>query len=495
MNDTDPIAFLSYVRADDDHERGRITALRMRLEGEVRMQTGRPFAIFQDKKDVLWGQQWRERLDSELFNVTFLIPIITPSYFRSSACRDEFEKFAIREKQLGKDTLILPIYYLESDEINEAGAENPDGIAAILLQRNWADWRSLRFTPIEAPEVEQSIAQMARTIKTSMKSLESEIRASDEQHKQPTPPTPPPETSYSLDMTDYSPEIPEMLTPGGTRKPSSIRSAYYAYTKAHDEIIGAEELIDNDSEIKHRALISRKTRALKKGHSGPILEARSTLKSLAITNPPVVIFLVDNSGSLREEDRIPLVAAWLQVIVEVLEEAAIPSEILGFTTRAWKGGESREKWLANGRPSEPGRLNDLRHIIYKGAERGATDTHANLGLMASGRLLKENIDGEALLWAYDRSREIGQSRTIIIMISDGAPVDDSTLSVNPGYMLEKHLLSTIKWMSGIPALRLYGVGLEFDTSRYYADGIPKTTAKALGVALLKELPMWLSEAD
>ena len=491
MNTTDPIAFLSYVRADDDHERGRITALRTRLEGEVRMQTGRPFAIFQDKRDVLWGQQWRERLESELFNVTFLIPIITPSYFRSAACREEFEKFAVREKQLGKNTLILPIYYLESDEINDVASENPDGIAVTLSQRNWADWRTMRFTPIEAPEVERSIARMAQTIKTSMKSLEAEIQASDKQHKPPTPP----KASYSLDMTDYSPEVPEMLTQWGTRNPSSIRSSYYAYTKAHDEIIAAEEFIDSDSDIKHRAQISRRVRLLKKGHSGTILEAKSTLKSLSLTDPPVVIFLADNSGSLREGDRIPFVAAWLQVIVEVLEEAAIPCEILGFTTRAWKGGESREEWLANGKPSEPGRLNDLRHIIYKDVDRASADTHANLGLMASGRLLKENVDGEALLWAYDRSREIGRSRTIVIMISDGAPVDDSTLSVNPGYLLEKHLLSTLKWLSGIPALHIYGVGLEFDTSRYYADGIPKTTAKSLGVDLLKELPRWLSEGD
>ena len=163
MNNTDPLAFLSYVRTDDEHERGRITALRQRLEGEVRIQTGRPFVIFQDKKDILWGQQWKQRLDTELFNVTFLIPIITPSYFRSAACRDEFEKFVIREKQLGKDTLILPIYYLEADEINEVSGESGDAIATVLSQRNWADWRPMRFADIKTPEVERSIADMANT--------------------------------------------------------------------------------------------------------------------------------------------------------------------------------------------------------------------------------------------------------------------------------------------------------------------------------------------
>ena len=215
MNSTDALAFLSYVRTDDEHERGRITALRQRLEGEVRIQTGRPFIIFQDKKDILWGQQWKQRLDTELFNVTFLIPIITPSYFRSSACRDEFEKFVIREKQLGKDTLILPIYYLEADEINEVSGGNADVIATILSQRNWADWRSMRFADIKAPEVERSIADMAKTIKASMKTIEAEIRESEVKHTHPTPSAPltPP---ISLDLTEYSPDIPEMLTPSGT---------------------------------------------------------------------------------------------------------------------------------------------------------------------------------------------------------------------------------------------------------------------------------------
>ena len=136
-----PVAFLSYVRADDEHDHGKITALRSRLEGEIRMHTGQEFKIFQDKRDLSWGQHWKTRLDDTLLSVTFLIPVITPSYFNSSACRDEFEKFSIREKQLGENRLILPIYYLSSDPIADANSEDSDEIAKILASRNWADWR------------------------------------------------------------------------------------------------------------------------------------------------------------------------------------------------------------------------------------------------------------------------------------------------------------------------------------------------------------------
>jgi cobaltochelatase CobT len=131
---SEPIAFLSYVRAGDDHDHGRITKLRARLEGEVRMHTGKTFKIYQDKKDLKWGEQWKKRLDATLLNVTFLIPIVTPSYFQSKPCRDEFEQFLVREKQLGENHLILPIYYLESDEISDI--DNEDSIGKILKSRN-----------------------------------------------------------------------------------------------------------------------------------------------------------------------------------------------------------------------------------------------------------------------------------------------------------------------------------------------------------------------
>ena len=163
MAQNDPIAFLSYVRADDEHDRGRITALRARLEGEVRMHTGKPFPIFQDKKDIKWGQQWKERLDSTLLNVTFLIPIVTPSYFQSYPCRDEFNKFLLREQQLGENHLILPIYYLTADEFGELNAKDADPIAKIIASRNWADWRSLRFLELTSASVEVAINDMAAT--------------------------------------------------------------------------------------------------------------------------------------------------------------------------------------------------------------------------------------------------------------------------------------------------------------------------------------------
>jgi len=491
VNSNDPIAFLSYVRADDDHERGRITALRARLEGEVRMQTGQPFTIFQDKKDILWGQHWRERLDIELLNVTFLIPVVTPSYFRSVACRDEFGKFAVREKQLGKNALILPIYYLEADELREV-SRTDDEVAEILSQRNWADWRDLRFKDIQSPDVECAIAMMARTIKAGMRTLEAEILAAEQSHKPPKPPYIPRKTEVA-DLTHFSPEVPEARAPGGTmKKITSSGSAYYAYTKAFDEIVNASELIDADSTSSFRARLSRTRRVLSKEYAEQIDQATQHLRSTPIKRPSSVTFLVDNSGSMKEHNGIAYIAAWLNLLVEALERLEIPSEVLGFTTRTWKGGMSREQWITDGKPEDPGRLNDLRHIIYKAFDQTSDETLDSFSLMASGRLLKENIDGEALLWAFDRAQDSAAQHSIIIAISDGAPVDDSTLASNAPGILSKHLEATIHWLSQVPNLSLYGVGIAHDTSAFYPQGLHKTDPKSMGLGVLRALPNWLN---
>ncbi|MDB5555644.1 MAG: cobalt chelatase [Rhizobium sp.] len=456
------------------------------------MQTGRPFPIFQDKKNILWGQQWKERLDNELFNVTFLIPIITPGYFRSAACRDEFEKFSVREKQLGQNTLILPIYYLEADEIRDASSENADPIAITLSQRNWADWRGLRFKDLQMIDVQQSIASMARTIKDSVSRLEAEIAASE---AKPSPP--PPTTSLkktTVDLTKFSPDIPEMRTVVGRKKviKDRMRSSYYVYTKEFDEIVRAEELVDAEASSKFQAKFEHTKRHLYGIHAEAITQSISELNSRWAGAPQAVIFLVDNSGSLRGEGQMNYLAAWLQILIETLEKVNIPTEVLGFTTKAWKGGRSRDRWLMDGKPPFPGRLNDLRHVVYKAFEQASSEVTANLALLASGRLLKENIDGEALLWAFDRAQSQKSPQTTIVMISDGAPVDDSTLLSNPGDFLEKHLMSTIHWLSLISGLHLYGVGIKFDTSRYYPQGIPKAEAETVGLDILRMLPSWLA---
>jgi hypothetical protein len=158
MPEGSPVAFLSYVRSDDVHDSGRISELRRYLEGELKMQTGREFHIFQDRNDIAWGEQWRERIETTLRGVTFLIPIVTPSYFRSPACRSEFQTFVIREKELGEERLILPIYYVTCDEMDN-DAETSDEIAVVLKERNWADWRGFRFKELTSPELREQIAR------------------------------------------------------------------------------------------------------------------------------------------------------------------------------------------------------------------------------------------------------------------------------------------------------------------------------------------------
>ncbi len=489
MSTSNAVAFLSYVRADDEHERGRITSLRQRLEGEVRMQTGRPFSIFQDNKDISWGQQWRERLDTELFNVTFLIPIITPAYFNSSACRDEFEKFQVREKQLGKNTLILPIYYLEADQMREAPPEQ-DPMAVVLAQRNYADWRSLRFKNIDSSEIDENVARMAQTIKASMREIQAEITAAEAKPQTPAKPPAPP-SSQAMDLSKFSPDVPVIR---GRREKRPL-SPYYVYTDEFDEVVAAADLIDPDNVSSHRAHTNRTDRRLKKTYSALISQAVERLGSTQRSDKPRIIFLIDNSGSFRADDRINLIAGWLQIIGVSLEGIGIECEILGFTTRAWKGGESREAWLADGKPPKPGRLNDLRHIIYKSIDQSITECAANLGLMASGRLLKENVDGEALLWAYQRARaEPASERSIIIMVTDGAPVDDSTLASNVPAFLTNHLVATIEWIGRQTEVSLYGVGIEHETDAYFPDGISIVSAREFGLRVLEALPSWIEAA-
>jgi cobaltochelatase CobT len=172
----------------------------------------------------------------------------------------------------------------------------------------------------------------------------------------------------------------------------------------------------------------------------------------------------------------------------------VKTEILGFTTRAWKGGQSREKWLADGRPPKPGRLNDLRHIIYKQADAPWRRARKNLGLMMREGLLKENIDGEALMWAHDRLLARREDRRILMVISDGAPVDDSTLSVNTGNYLERHLRQVIKHIETRSPIELIAVGIGHDVTRYYAKAVTIMDAEQLGGTLIEQLA-GLFEAD
>jgi cobaltochelatase CobT len=208
----------------------------------------------------------------------------------------------------------------------------------------------------------------------------------------------------------------------------------------------------------------------------------------------VVTLLLDNSGSMRGRP-IMVAAMCADILSRTLERCAVKVEVLGFTTRAWKGGQSRERWLADGKPAHPGRLNDLRHIIYKAADVPGRRTRRNLGLMMREGLLKENIDGEALIWAHSRLMARPESRRILMVISDGAPVDDSTLSVNAGNYLDKHLRQVIAEIETKSPVELVAIGIGHDVTRYYRRAVTILDAEELGGAMTEQLISLFAEGS
>lgn len=305
--------------------------------------------------------------------------------------------------------------------------------------------------------------------------------------------------------------------------PTTLGTTYAIYTTEFDEVVKAEELADDDELFRLRGLLDKQLGSMQ--HVVVKLANRLQRKLLArqrrswqfdleegyldssrlarvVANPTVplsfkqekesefkdtvVTILLDNSGSMRGRP-ITIAAMCADILARTLERCGIKVEILGFTTRTWKGGKSRDIWIGNGRPEHPGRLNDLRHIIYKSADAPYRRTRKNLGLMLKEGLLKENIDGEALVWAYNRIAARGEDRKILMVISDGAPVDDSTLSVNPANILEHDLRHVIHWIEMIGKVDLTAIGIGHDVTRYYSNAITITDASELGEALIDNL--------
>ena len=196
--------------------------------------------------------------------------------------------------------------------------------------------------------------------------------------------------------------------------------------------------------------------------------------------------LIDNSGSMRGRP-ITIAALCADILSRTLERCSVKVEILGFTTKNWKGGQSREDWNRKGKIKKPGRLNDLRHIIYKSADSHWRQSKNNLGLMLKEGLLKENIDGEAITWAYNRLRKRSEERKILMVISDGAPVDDSTLSVNSGDFLEKHLKKVVKYIENKKDVEILAIGIGHDVSRYYNKAIKISDVNELGDVMIGQL--------
>ncbi|MDE0878535.1 MAG: cobaltochelatase subunit CobT [Sphingomonas bacterium] len=332
----------------------------------------------------------------------------------------------------------------------------------------------------------------------------------------------------SFDDADGEPgdEGEEGMQPVRPNRPFSDMSNqfdYKAWTTKFDEVIAATELCDAeelarlrgylDQQLVHlqavvsklanrlqRRLMAQQSRSWDFDQDEGMLDAARLAR--VVVNPTqslsykieretefkdtIVTLLIDNSGSMRGRP-ISIAAISADILARTLERCGVKTEILGFTTRAWKGGQAREAWLGAGRPPQPGRLNDIRHIVYKKADEPWRRARNNLGLMMREGLLKENIDGEALLWAHARLIARPEERRILMVISDGAPVDDSTLSVNSGSYLERHLRQVIAWIETKSPVELVAIGIGHDVTRYYQRAVTIMDADQLGGTIIEQL--------
>lgn len=322
---------------------------------------------------------------------------------------------------------------------------------------------------------------------------------------------------------EEEPAGPSDYDPDWRRNDTADNRAYSAYTMEFDEVVQADDLCDPEelTRLRHqldqqlanlqgvvaklanrlqRKLLAQQTRSWEFDLEEGILDAGRLSRAVIDPVTPlsfkretdtefrdtVVSLLIDNSGSMRGRP-ITVAAMSADILARTLERCGVKVEILGFTTRSWKGGSSREKWVGQGKPKTPGRLNDLRHIIYKGADMPWRRARKSLGLMLREGLLKENIDGEALMWAHNRLLGRPEQRRVLMVISDGAPVDDATLSANPGNYLERHLRDVIQFIETRSDVELTAIGIGHDVTRYYKRAVTIVDAEELGGTMMARL--------
>ncbi|MBW8814157.1 MAG: cobaltochelatase subunit CobT [Caulobacterales bacterium] len=402
----------------------------------------------------------------------------------------------IRDLQMGDDLSDAP----EQSEDEDGGSEEGDPEASDSDDDGEGESRSPQQTAMDEDDATQREAEDADS---QMAQAEEDPNAED--------------TDEPPDMGDG--DQPARPDPSGDNRAIT----YKVFTTAHDEVVAAEELCDPEELTRLRAyldqqlasvsnVVSRLANRLQRKllaqqnrawsfdlEEGLLDTARLTR---VITDPTaslafkeeedtefrdtVVTILIDNSGSMRGRP-IMVAAVCADILARTLERCSVKTEILGFTTRAWKGGSSREDWLKAGKPAQPGRLNDLRHIIYKAADAPWRRARRNLGLMMREGLLKENIDGEALMWAHQRLIGRPEARRIMLVISDGAPVDDSTLSVNSGHYLERHLREVIGEIEAKSPVQLIAIGIGHDVTRYYKNAVTIVDVEQLAGAMVEQL--------
>jgi cobaltochelatase CobT len=341
------------------------------------------------------------------------------------------------------------------------------------------------------------------------------------------------ETADETEFDDSSEQQSMMETEGDSPSELSNRlpgfkdgkdgDPYTIYTNQYDEIVDADDLAEPeeltrlrtmlDQQMNHlhgvvsklanrlqRKLMAQQQRSwlfdqeegyidsakLSRMVANPNVQLTFKVEKKTEFRDTIVTLLIDNSGSMRGRP-IAIAAMCTDVLARTLERCGVKVEILGFTTRQWKGGKSRDLWIENGRQQHPGRLNDIRHIVYKNADAPLRRARKNLGLMLKEGILKENIDGEALVWAHNRLARRPEQRKILMVISDGAPVDDSTLSVNPANILERDLRNVIQWIEGLRQVELTAIGIGHDVTRYYSRALTITDADELANALVDRI--------
>lgn len=363
----------------------------------------------------------------------------------------------------------------------------------------------------EAPEEEnQSPAEESKAEESS------EETTDDEESIAPAAPQDQNQEDTPNDQQEQQPKEQQRLQDG----PSTT---YRTYTQAYDEVVHAQDLCPApelsrlrkllDYQVRHaqdfiirlanrlqRRLMTQQMRAwefdleeglldaarLARVVANPLLPLSFKIEKETNFRDTVVTILIDNSGSMRGRP-ITLAAMSADILARTLERCSVKTEILGFTTRTWRGGRAREEWMEESKPSRPGRLNELRHIIYKEASVPWRRSHMNLGLMLREGLLKENIDGEALLWAHGRLLARPEKRRILMVISDGAPVDDATLAVNTRNYLDLHLQSAIEWIEKRSPVELIAIGIGHDVTRYYDKAVTINDVEQLGDTMTEQL--------
>ena len=383
----------------------------------------------------------------------------------------------------------------QDDDLGDDAEEDQDSPDSAGDQQDEGD--DSDASPERSQEDQQDQSQAQVTMEDSADMEQGDEAELPEGEAPLEPPPPAPYSDADPNYTVYATDFDEEIKAEELAEPAELERLRAYLDQQLDPLKGAVSRLANKLQ---RRLQAQQNRSWEFDLEEGTLDAGRLARVVANPTTPLsfkrekdtefrdtcVTLLLDNSGSMRGRP-ISIAAICADVLARTLERCSVKVEILGFTTRAWKGGQARERWLAQGRPLAPGRLNDLRHIIYKSADAPWRRVRPNLGLMMKEGLLKENIDGEALEWAHRRLAHRPEARKILMVISDGAPVDDSTLSVNPANYLEKHLRDVIAMVERRRAVELIAIGIGHDVTRYYQRAVTITDVEQLAGAMTEQL--------